>query len=87
VEVIKKMTNWISVEERLPEIDPDKKSRYKDGKASIRVLCACKQYSGKKLVKEGYCEWRNDVCYSWRIPGSIDRITHWTYLPEPPEDN
>lgn len=84
MEVIKKMTNWISVDERLPEIDPDKKGRYKNGKVSIRVLCACKQYSGKKMVKEGYCEW-GDWGYSWRIPGSIDMVTHWAYLPEPPE--
>jgi hypothetical protein len=37
------------------------------------------------MVKEGYCEW-SDWGYSWRIPGSIDMVTHWTYLPEPPED-
>lgn len=79
------MTNWISVEERLPEIDPNKKGR-RNNKVSIRVLCACKQWSGKKMVKEGYCEWWDDDCYSWRIPGSIDRVTHWTYLPELPED-
>ena len=83
LEEIKKMTNWISVDERLPKIDPDKKGRYKNS-VSIRVLCACKQHSGKKMVKEGYCEW-GDWGYSWRIPGSIDSVTHWMYLPEPPD--
>lgn len=79
------MTNWISVDTRLPEIDPDKKGRYKDGEVSIRVLCACKQHSGKMLVKEGYYEKSSWGEIVWRIPGSIDSITHWTYLPDPPE--
>ncbi len=79
------MTNWISVDERLPEIDPDKKGRYKDGEVSIRVLCVCTQHSGKMLVKEGYYEKSSWGEIIWRIPGSIDSITHWTYLPDPPE--
>ena len=78
------MNTWISVDERLPEIDPNKKGR-RDNKVSIRVLCACKQWSGKKMVKEGYCELFDDGPF-WRIPGSIDSVTHWMYLPEPPEE-
>lgn len=32
---------WISVEDRLPDIDPYGKGRY-GGTRSVRVLCACK---------------------------------------------
>lgn len=79
------MNEWISVDERLPEVDPTKKGKYHNVPVSIRVLCACKQVSGKVMVKEGYCEFCSHGYY-WRIPGSIDSVTHWMYLPEPPED-
>jgi hypothetical protein len=79
------MNTWISVDERLPEIDPNKKGKYHNIPVSIRVLCACKQESGKVMVKEGYCEIFDDGPF-WRIPGSIDSVTHWMYLPEPPID-
>lgn len=79
------MSEWISVEDRLPEVDPGKKGKYHDVPVSIRVLCACKQKSGKVMVKEGYCEFYSDNRCFWRIPGSIDSITHWMYLPEPPK--
>lgn len=79
------LTNkWIGVEERLPEIDPSKGSTRWRAAASIRVLCACKQRSGKQMIKEGYCDFYYDGHYFWRIPGSIDSVTHWMYLPEPP---
>ena len=79
------MNNWISVDERLPEVDSDKKGRYNNNsQVSIRVLCACKQRSGKVLVKEGYYE-KSGWGLTWRIPGSIDSVTHWMYLPEPPD--
>lgn len=80
------MNEWISVEDRLPEIELGKKGRYNDGSVSIRVLCACRQDSGKLMVKEGYCEFCSHGHY-WRIPGSIDSVTHWMYLPKHPEDN
>ena len=80
------MTNWISVDERLPETDPKKRAMYHyNVPVSIRVLCACKQINGKVMVKEGYCEKQEDGPF-WRIPGSIDSVTHWMYLPEPPTD-
>jgi hypothetical protein len=74
-------SEWISVDERLPE--PDGIIR-KWGELriqpSVRVLCACKQKSGKVFVKEGYCElWGSRVV--WRIPGNIDVVTHWMPLP------
>lgn len=75
---------WISVEERLPDIDPHGKGRY-GGQRSVRVLCACKQKGGKTFVKEGYYEPCGNGRVCWRIPGSIDAVTHWMPLPEPPK--
>ena len=80
------MNTWISVNERLPEVDPSKKGKYYNVPVSIRVLCVCKQKSGKVMVKEGYCEFYSNGRVFWRIPGSIDSVTHWMYLPEPPEE-
>ena len=76
---------WIDVNDKLPELEtiPAKiDSRQKP--KSIRVLCACKQRSGKVLVKEGFYELWGDRPV-WRIPGSIDVVTHWMPLPEPPD--
>ena len=77
-------SEWISVEDRLPDLDPYGKGRY-GGQRSVRVLCACKQRDGRSFVKEGYYE----PCYDgvvWRIPGSIDSVTHWMPLPAPPTE-
>ena len=74
---------WISVEKRLPERDATKTDNFGRPK-SVRVLCTCKQRSGKVFVKEGYCVWDGDHVY-WSIPGSIDDVTHWMPLPEPPK--
>lgn len=74
---------WISVEDRLPEIDPYGKGRY-GGMRSVRVLCVCKQRDGRTFVKEGYYEPCGDGSVYWRIPGSIDSVTHWMPLPTPP---
>jgi hypothetical protein len=78
---------WISVEDELPEIET---ANIKNGSfrysESIRVLCACKQRSGKVLVKEGYYRLYSDGKVYWRIPGSIDSVTHWTPLPQPPTE-
>jgi hypothetical protein len=39
------------------------------------------------MVKEGYCEWYNDYPEPrWQIPGTIDEVTHWMPLPEPPKE-
>ena len=75
---------WISVEERLPNLDPYGKGRY-GGRRSVRVLCACKQKDGRAFVKEGYYEPYGDGFAHWRIPGSIGSVTHWMPLPEPPK--
>lgn len=81
----RKQSKWISVEERLPEIEGDARTwgELKIRK-SVRVLCACVQKSGKTFVKEGYCEVWGERAY-WRIPGSIDKVTHWMPLPEAPK--
>ena len=77
---------WISVKDRLPEIVSTHKRYRSTIKKSIRVLCVCVQKSGKTMVKEGYCEWYNDYPEPrWQIPGTIDEVTHWQYLPQPPK--
>lgn len=75
---------WVSVKERLPDLDLNGKGRY-GGQRSVRVLCACKQKGGKIFVKYGYYEPRRNGRVYWRIPGSIDTVTHWMPLPEPPK--
>ena len=77
---------WISVDDKLPEVVSIQKGYRSTVKKSIRVLCVCVQKSGKTMVKEGYCEWYNDYQEPrWQIPGTIDEVTHWQYLPHPPK--
>ena len=77
---------WVSVEDKLPEVVSIHKGYRSTVKKSIRVLCVCVQKSGKTMVKEGYCEWYNDYQEPrWQIPGTIDEVTHWLYLPQPPK--
>lgn len=77
---------WISVKDRLPEVVSIHKGYRSTVKKSLRVLCVCVQKSGKTMVKEGYCEWYNDYPEPrWQIPGTIDKVTHWQYLPQPPK--
>lgn len=77
---------WISVDDKLPDVVSIQKGYRSTVKKSIRVLCVCVQKSGKTMVKEGYCEWYNDYQEPrWKIPGTIDEVTHWQYLPQPPK--
>ena len=77
---------WISVENKLPEVVSVHKRYRSTVKKSIRVLCVCVQKSGKTMIKEGYCEWYNDYPEPrWQIPGTIDEVTHWCYLPQQPK--
>ncbi len=78
---------WISVAEQLPEVvSTHRHSRYTSMK-STRVLCVCVQKSGKRMVKEGYCEWFDGFPEPrWRVPGTIDSVTHWMPKPELPSD-
>lgn len=78
--------DWISVKDRFPEVVSTHKGHRGTVKKSIRVLCVCVQKSGKTMVKEGYCEWYNDYLEPrWQIPGTIDKVTHWQYLPQTPK--
>lgn len=81
------MNKWIDVKYDLPKIEKEETHGDHKIKKSIRVLCACKQRSGKVLVKEGYYQiwdWSREPY--WRIPGNIDSVTHWMPLPEPPKE-
>lgn len=78
---------WIPVTERLPEIVETKKAWNNIYRWSDRVLCACLQKDGKRMVKEGYMEYFNDYLEpNWRIPGTIHSVTHWKPMPEPPKE-
>ena len=84
-----KFGEWISVDDMLPEIETTNIKEYsRHYSKSVRVLCVCKQKSGKVMVKEGYYETSSDgKRIYWKIPGSIDSVTHWMPLPEPPMED
>ncbi len=79
---------WISVKERLPEVASTHKTPWDNYTESIRVLCACLQADGKRMVKEGYCKVYEgyEANPHWKIPGTIHSVTHWMPLPEPPKE-
>lgn len=76
---------WIPVTERLPEVAITHNNRWEKSTESVHVLCYCKQRSGKRMVKEGSCKVYSDGTIYWAIPGTIDSVTHWMPLPEPPK--
>lgn len=81
-------SKWIPVTERMPEVVSTHKHRRYTSQKSIRVLCVCVQKSGKRMVKEGYCEWYLDYPEPrWRVPGTIDSVTHWMPHPELPKED
>ena len=82
---IEVVQEWISVKDRLPEVATSHNTRWDKSTDSIRVLCACVQADGKKMVKEGYCKVYSDGFIHWKIPGTIHSVTHWHYLPQPPK--
>ena len=78
---------WIPVTERLPEVVSTHKRWKNNYRKSVRVICVCVQKDGKTMVKEGYYEFWNDYPEPiWRIPGTIDSVTHWMPMPEPPKE-
>ena len=78
-------SKWISVKDRLPDVATVHNTRWDKSTDSIRVLCACVQADGKKMVKEGYCKVYSDGYVHWKIPGTIHSVTHWMPLPQPPK--
>ena len=75
IALLKKQPRWIPVEEKLP----DKDGRYLvcDGGD---VLEACFSLTGQLRRPE----WYTTDCYE---DESLDHVTHWVPLPEPPEEN
>ena len=80
------MIEWISVTDRLPEVEKHVVRRWCEYDKSIKVLCLVQQNNGKRYIKDGYCEiYTNGVI--WRISGTADNITYWAYMPPFPEEN
>lgn len=79
---------WVSVDERLPEfVKVEKQGDFGNVAKSVRVLCSCLQKDGKQMVKEGYCQrWLDGSgAVWWKIPGTINKVTHWMPLPASPK--
>ena len=77
---------WISVSDALPKTVKMSRVGNNTYRRSGRVLCACLQSDGKRMVKEGYMEFFNNYPEpNWIIPGTIHSVTHWMPLPVPPK--
>lgn len=71
------MQEWISVKDRVPEIDKD-----------VLVFDSnTKQCSVRYRLNEFYpdCDEENNK-YAWNDQGIINSVTHWMPLPEPPKE-
>jgi hypothetical protein len=74
------MTNWIKVEDRLPDIEKP-------------VLIYV--HSQKEIHTAQFCNWEKDICDDWHLTGGAytydplvfkrEEVSHWMPLPEPPE--
>lgn len=79
------MSEWIKCSERMPlEAPPegtyaDEEVLVTDGLLVEQMLCA----SGNPLTDKGYKPW---VSFSNYGAISLEEITHWMRLPEPPTD-
>ena len=78
----KKTSEWISVEERLPEDDlpPD------TDRVAIKVLTVTK-HGTRRFVRELTRQrwWWRGVMQPWSWSKDAIGVTHWMPLPEPPE--
>lgn len=55
------------------------------GKRSEHVLCCVEQKDGRRMIKEGYAFiYSENTNHIWKIPGTIHKVTQWTYMPELP---
>ena len=82
------MNGWISVKDRLPETKPDE-----DWFSSKNVLALLKgNYSDGLVTTAFYQHGEDEDGYKWAqwidclIYESIDNVTHWMPLPEPPKE-
>ena len=76
------MSEWISVDERLPEIR-------EGGHTSPTVLVFVPKWAIKDYQPIRFGYWVGSLLNEWRIEGSpsnlTDHITHWMPLPDPPQ--
>lgn len=75
-------TNWISVNNQLPENTLPKNSKAK----VIKVLVAIKGENGYTVRTQTRFreKWDDKEVWSWRF--SCGKVTHWMPLPEPPKE-
>lgn len=82
----RKQSEWISVEERLPEDDLSEEHK----KKTIKVLVAIKAKNGITIrTQERFLDYtysnggERKTYWTWRF--SRGEVTHWMPLPEPPK--
>ncbi len=81
----RKQSEWISVEERLPEDTIPTDYKYK----TIKVLVAIKEKNGvtirtqKRFLDYAYRDDERTAFWTWRF--SAGNVTHWMPLPEAPK--
>lgn len=69
------MSEWISVEERMPEIDVDVQT-FRFGFSGI-----------ERLERQIVARWDGEVWVDWALQEvSPECVTHWMPLPDPPKD-
>lgn len=74
------MSNWISVDDRLPKHN---KKIYSEG---VEVLVWPRPNSATGVSTAFYGRRINAISSFYKYGAVIDGITHWMPLPEPPED-
>lgn len=74
------MSKWISVKDRLPEIE-----------TSVLIYVS----KEKEMHTAQFCNWEKEICDNWHVSAGKyiydplvferEEVTHWMPLPEPPE--
>ena len=81
---------WISVEDRLPEDDPNIK-RYLDGHISLMSVLVCGGSRGVNIANRVYIKpvgipyLDEQATNEWVWSAGNEDVTHWMPLPEPPK--